>query len=252
MAAVHHCQCQWHLCPCLVHQRQCLGHLCPCDDPCGCTACRYSKGAVCPDDAAALPPPASGARDDPFVPSAAPGSRLPHFDVQLLGGLAGSSSTGGSSSGGLAGGGGSQACSVHDVVSRCGAGSLLLLLGPGVAGSSSSPWQEAASQLRREELVRGVQLHMLQLLPAGAGCSGGGTAAAAGGAGAQGGSGWYQEAVDSEGRWQQLSGVGAGGVLLVRPDGHVAWRVAESSSSGSTAEQLAGLLKQAVGRVLPA
>jgi hypothetical protein len=167
------------------------------------------------------------------VPSAAPGSRLPHFDVQLLGSAAGS-------------------CSVLDVVSQCGACSLLLLLGPGTAGGGSQ-WQAAAKQLQQAGLGDGVQLNVLQLLPAGARSSGDGSGSAApGGGSAQVGAGWCREAVDVEGRWQQLSGVGAGGVLLVRPDGHVAWRMAECSSGASSAEQLAKLLQQAAAQVLPA
>ncbi len=200
--------------------------------------CRYSKGALCPDDPAAAPHPGSASRDAPFVPSAAPGCRLPHFELQLLPGAAAAGQQQEQ-----------QQCSVLDVVADCAASSLLLLLGPGAAaGEAGSAWRLAAQRARQQGRVA---LNVLQLLPASG--SGGSDGGGCGGApepeagSSSGAGGWWRLAVDVGGRWEELSGVGRGGALLVRPDGHVAWR--RAGGGGADAAALAADLGRAMAAV---
>ncbi|MHB8399294.1 MAG: aromatic-ring hydroxylase C-terminal domain-containing protein [Candidatus Limnocylindrales bacterium] len=47
--------------------------------------------------------------------------------------------------------------------------------------------------------------------------------------------------------WDELAGTGASGVLLVRPDGHVAWR-ARDRAGGDSAAMLADALRTVLGR----
>jgi len=50
---------------------------------------------------------------------------------------------------------------------------------------------------------------------------------------------------EPEGRWADLYGLGAGGAVLVRPDGHVAWR-----SRGSAIEP-ESVMRTALTKVVP-
>ena len=43
---------------------------------------------------------------------------------------------------------------------------------------------------------------------------------------------------DSSGRWEAVRGVGAGGAVLVRPDGHVAWRCCGGRGAAAAAAEL--------------
>jgi hypothetical protein len=51
---------------------------------------------------------------------------------------------------------------------------------------------------------------------------------------------------DIERRWPELYGVGAGGAVLVRPDGHVGWRVAGEAPGGDPGAEL----ERALGLIL--
>jgi hypothetical protein len=53
--------------------------------------------------------------------------------------------------------------------------------------------------------------------------------------------------VDADGGWGKQYGVADGGALLVRPDGHVAWRAADGCAVAPT-EVLAGVLGQVLAR----
>jgi len=55
--------------------------------------------------------------------------------------------------------------------------------------------------------------------------------------------------IDVDGRWRSVYGVGQGGAVLVRPDGHVCWRVREGGPP-SAATSLSDALEIAVGRRL--
>jgi 2,4-dichlorophenol 6-monooxygenase len=174
----------------------------------------YSAGALCADDpqlaaAAAKAAAATGARGAEFVPSTAPGARLPHVPLTLL-------TPGGADAAAAAG---EQPASTIDVVAALPADRLLLVL---TAGGPAASWREAAALAAG----RGARLRLLRIAPAG-----GAAADAAAEPGAGGGEDLL--AADAEGRWPALRQVSAGGALLVRPDGHVAWRAAGPPASAA-------------------
>jgi len=54
--------------------------------------------------------------------------------------------------------------------------------------------------------------------------------------------------VDDSGAWAAISGIDAGGALLVRPDGHVAWREPHAVADGAAAGILAGVFATLLDR----
>jgi hypothetical protein len=135
---------------------------------------------------------------------------------------------------------------------------MLLLCTPHGSTDSSQDWLAAGLQLQ----TQGWPLQTLQVLPQGTQLDA--MTAANAVAGGAGGSSQPVEgvqarcAVDVEGRWAQLQGACGSAAVLVRPDGHVAWRSREapvedmnqdmnsSSSSRPAAANIAGSHKQDV------
>lgn len=183
-----------------------------------------------PGDAAAvadcqLPKP----RDAPYTPTTLPGARLPHVAVavQQPGRL-------------LAGSGSGSVASTIDLPAAAGT-SLLLLLS---ASSQQAAWEAAAATV---EAATGVPVLPVVVTQSGGGGSSG---SSADGSGASSSSSSRNEAsqgttvvLDSDGSWLRLRGAAADGALLVRPDGHIAWRARSSAAGGSG---LAAELEQAV------
>ncbi|KAI8463562.1 MAG: hypothetical protein J3K34DRAFT_526882, partial [Monoraphidium minutum] len=180
-----------------------------------------------------------GVRGAAFTASSAPGFRLPHcwlrraesgqqvssLDLVALGQLRMTLFTSQSSGDGGGGDGGR---------------------GGGSSGVSQrrrpNPWVAAAARLR----ARGWPVSVVEVLPAGGGSGGSGgggssigRGSSSGGSssGCNGGSGGEAEQVeDAEGAWQRLHPGAALTAVLVRPDGHVAWR----SLRGRRREHAAG------------
>ncbi len=97
----------------------------------------------------------------------------------------------------------------HDLVDP---GAFLLL-----AGAAGLAWCESAERLARE---LEVPLHAYRIGPEG-------------------------DLLDRDGTWAELRGHAADGAILVRPDGHVAYRA--TSISGDTEDELRGALEVALG-----
>lgn len=127
---------------------------------------------------------------------------------------------------------------------------LLLLLG---TPAQARPWADAAAALRH------LPLRTCHILPptatgGGDGATGGDSSHSKAGATA-GGRAPGQDAVpklpptfvDASGHWGQVREVSEGGALLVRPDGHVAWR---SAGPPPPPQQCAQLLRTAVETVM--
>lgn len=182
--------------------------------------------AVChsPGDAAALadyqrPKP----RDAPYTPTTLVGARLPHvpITVQQPGRL-------------LSGGGSSQhVSSTIDLPAAAGTALLLLLS----ESQQQAAWEAAAAAAERATGVPVLPVVVAQTRAgtssnrAATGSSQGTTVVLDGG----------------DGAWLCLRGVAPDGALLVRPDGHIAWRAA---SSGQGQQQLAAGLERAVRVVM--
>jgi hypothetical protein len=93
------------------------------------------------------------------------------------------------------------------------------------AGGAAPAWAAAAAALRRE----GWPLRCVEVVPAAAGGGGGG----AGSSSDSGrGAGW-EVLEDAAGAWAALHGGAPGAAVLVRPDGHVAWRKLAGPGQGS-------------------
>ncbi|KAK9846335.1 hypothetical protein WJX81_001811 [Elliptochloris bilobata] len=123
----------------------------------------------------------------PYVPSTAPGARLPHCELRLC------------VHGGTDTGNGWRKVSTLDLV-PADAPHLLLLVGGGAAARADE--RAAAALLAQQDSASGS-------LGAGAALR--------------------SVAVDASGRWAALREVSEGGAILVRPDGHVAWRHSNTS-----------------------
>jgi hypothetical protein len=173
-----------------------------------------------PGDAAAVaeyqrPKP----RNAPYTPTTLVGARLPHVPlaVQQAGRLLES------------GGGAHRVESTIDLPATAGTALLLLL--------SDSPrqgaWEAAAAAA---EAATSVPVLPVVLTQSGAGTSSSREAAAS--------SAGVTVAQDTSGDWLRLRGVEPDGALLVRPDGHVAWRAPDSHG------QLAQDLERAVRAVM--
>lgn len=104
---------------------------------------------------------------------------------------------------------GKHRCSTHDLLGA--SGGFLLLVNP-----DGDAWCDAA---RRIAADRGITLNTVRIAPDG-------------------------DALDAEGRWAGLSGVGPDGAVLVRPDAMVAWRATR------LAERPHDALLEAIDRVL--
>lgn len=217
---------------------------------------RVGTGAVCPEPsqpAASSPSTAAGGRGAPYVPTTAPGARLPHAP---LGGCALSlqQATDDTWSQMQC----SDACAAYilcrtclatpavvrrlcvtlsgdsistlDLVDRCCGGRPLLLL---LLGKSpdAQPWLAAAKALES------LPLRVCQIVPATSGQQGlGGTVSRTG----------PVLVNDASGLWQRLREVTEAGAILVRPDGHVAWR----SHSGGDVEHCTEQLRTAVRQTM--
>lgn len=175
--------------------------------------------AVChgPGDAAAVaeyqrPKP----RDAPYVPSTLVGARLPHAAIRARapGRL-------------LEAGGAHEVASTLDLPAAAGTALVLLLS----QSSAQAAWESAAAAA---EAATGVPVLPVVAAQSADGIAGGGAGAAPGTTVVQ----------DTEGAWLRLRGVAPEGALLVRPDGHIAWRHAGGQG------QLAAELEAAVRAVM--
>ena len=144
--------------------------------------------------------------------------------------------------------------STLDLPELCRGGSgtaLLLILG---AQSRAQPWAEAAAQLSGS-----LPLAVCHIVAAGEASGGGSTpessssdnsgGSSSSGSSAPGDAGpgpRMPTFVDADGQWQRLREVAEEGAILVRPDGHVAWR----SRGGGAAEECAQRLRAAVQHVM--
>jgi 2,4-dichlorophenol 6-monooxygenase len=81
-----------------------------------------------------------------------------------------------------------------------------------ITGADNDQWKEAVSKV-------GVPVKVVSIAAAGADC------------------------IDSEGQWQEVSGISDAGAILVRPDNHVCWR----SADGSGDVDLAAVVNQVLG-----
>lgn len=154
-------------------------------------------------------------RDAPYTPTTLVGARLPHAAVAVrqLGRL-------------LAADGGHHVGSTIDLPAAAGT-SLLLLLSEGAAVGS---WEAAAAAA---EAATGVPILPVVFCQ---GLSAGGSAVAAEGS---------TVVHDVEGAWLRLRQLPAEGALLVRPDGHVAWR--QPTAAGNLAGELAAAVRTVMG-----
>ena len=57
--------------------------------------------------------------------------------------------------------------------------------------------------------------------------------------------------VDETGEWATLYGIGPEGAVLVRPDGHVAWRTQASASEENLESAMRSILDRRMASVLP-
>ena len=191
-----------------------------------CPALSVSLAAVChgPGDAAAVaeyqrPKP----RDAPYTATTLVGARLPHVGIQVRqpGRL-------------LAEGGSHEVASTIDLPAAAGA-SLLLLLSD---SQQQAAWEAAAAAA---EAATGVPVHPVVMAQPSAGSSTGGSGGDSSSA-AQG----TTVVQDMDDSWLRLRSIAPEGALLVRPDGHIAWR----HSGGSQAAQLGEELERAVRTVM--
>lgn len=122
----------------------------------------------------------------------------------------------------------------------CGAQPLLLLILGGTP--HAQPWLDAAASLKA------LPLQVCQIATAG----GNATHSRHSGSGkldvqpSQQSQPGLPTFVDATGQWQQVRGVPEGGAILVRPDGHVAWR----SRGSDTVEHCTDELRTAIQRVM--
>ena len=174
--------------------------------------------AVChgPGDAAAVadyqrPKP----RDAPYTPTTLVGARLPHVSIQVRqpGRL-------------LAEGGSHEVASTIDLPAAAGT-SLLLLLSD---SQKQAAWEAAAAAA---EAATGVPVSPVVVSQPAAGSSSSSSTGGSGSA-AQG----TTVAQDMDGSWLRLRGIAPEGALLVRPDGHIAWRHSGGSQAGQLGEEL--------------
>ena len=134
-------------------------------------------------------------RDAPYTPTTLVGARLPHAPIRVR------------QAGKLLSEVGSQAvASTVDLPAAAGIGLVLLLSESSQQGS----WEAAAAAA---EAATGVPLLPVVVAQSAAAISGG-SAAGEGTTVVQ----------DAEGAWLRLRGIAPEGALLVRPDGHIAWR----------------------------
>jgi len=180
--------------------------------------CPLPPFAVChgPGDAAAVADyQRPKKRDAPYTPTTLVGARLPHapLRVRQAGRL-------------LAEVGSQSVASTVDLPAAAGTGLVLLLSGSSQQGS----WEAAAAAA---EAATGVPVFPVVAAQSAAAISGGGSSAGEGTTVVQ----------DTEGAWLRLRGIPQEGALLVRPDGHIAWR------HGGQGD-LAGELQQAVRTVM--
>jgi 2-polyprenyl-6-methoxyphenol hydroxylase-like FAD-dependent oxidoreductase len=158
-------------------------------------------------------------RDEPFAPAALPGARLPHFGVRVL----------------RAGGldpppeGWREDASSVDLPAAAGL-QLLLLLSPGQSGQG---WADAA---RAWNAGGGVRVRLCPVVVVQREDDVAGVA------------GDVAAVLDVGQRWEGLRGVGPSGALLVRPDGHVAWRRRGGGDAGALAAAAAAVLRGAAAR----
>lgn len=223
------------------------------------------RPGVEPDEGRGSAPPPRGA---PFVPSTCPGARLPHAPVQVAWrwGACGDSFTLQQQQ--QEGGAGSGEVSTLDLVPYALADEpqppLTLVLG---AGMDALRWSAAAVQLSARP--RGSLLPLALLLVAPRADVAARDAAAARlaelliGDAAQHSRQQPQQrtghrvlaatvAEDICGAWATARQVGKGGALLVRPDGHVAWRAMNMPVAGSDSNeaQLAAQLEAAINAAI--
>lgn len=141
-------------------------------------------------------------RDAAYEPSTLPGARLPHRALRLV------------QQGTLAFPPGAAPTSTVDLTAAAGAGSLLLLL---AGGPWLGAWLEAAAHVQAatgvtiHPVVRLVGLSCEQLPPEGSGAAVVEEQA------------WEGEDA-AAGGWYWAHDLGPDSALLVRPDGHIAWR----------------------------
>ncbi len=154
-------------------------------------------------------------RDAPYTPTTLVGARLPHAPVTVRqpGRL-------------LAASGGHHVASTIDLPAEAGT-SLLLLLSEGDAVGS---WEAAAAAA---EAATGVPILpvVISRSPHAGGSSTGSSSAAEG----------STVVHDSEGAWLALRQLPADGALLVRPDGHIAWR--RPTAAGDLAAELGAAVR---------
>jgi hypothetical protein len=95
-------------------------------------------------------------------------------------------------------------------------------------GDGRNPWAEAAEQLRAE----GWPLAVVKIVTSDARGGTGGGGSSDGSSGGSGRGGGVVRAVDSGGAWRRLQNNACSPVVLVRPDGHVAWRALRLPQGG--------------------
>jgi hypothetical protein len=143
------------------------------------------------------------------------GARLPHvaIQVQQSGRL-------------LAEGGSHEVASTIDLPAAAGASLLLLLLD----SQQQAAWEAAAAAA---EAATGVPIHPVVMAQPSTGSSTGG----GGGSSTRTAQG-TTVVQDMDGSWLQLSSIAPEGALLVRPDGHIAWRHSGNGQAAQISEEL--------------
>jgi hypothetical protein len=170
-------------------------------------------------------------RDAPYVPSTLPGARLPHFTLCMLcpGGLEGAAVGQQDSAGAIT--------SSIDLAAAGGLGLVLLLGGTGAAGSLDA-WMSAVNAVHAALGVRVTPVVVASSRAEGEGLLAGGLHPSVCVVFAEGGT------------WERLRGVGPSGAVLVRPDGHVAWRVSSIGAKERAAtDTLMHVVKQCLKRL---
>lgn len=156
-------------------------------------------------------------RDAPYTPTTLVGARLPHVALRVK--QAGSL---------LIDGNAHEVASTVDLPVAAGTGLVLLLS----ESQRQGAWEAAAAAAAA---ATGVPVHTVAITHS--------AAAAASGASAAPGT---TVAHDVNGAWLRLRGIAAEGALLVRPDGHIAWR----HGGGGGERQLGEELERAVRVVM--
>lgn len=122
---------------------------------------------------------------------------------------------------------------------------LLITSSSSGGGGGGSPWLQAGKQLQQQQ---GWPLKLLQVLAperqALAGAADSGSSAAGSGAELQP----LTRAVDADGAWAALHSGCSDVAVLVRPDGHVAWR--SLGSSGTAVDAAVARLQQVLQQAL--